>query len=408
MNADLTQLREQLAARVGGSGGPAVQAALASVPRHLFLPGVPPEEAYQDEAIVTRRDAAGMAVSSSSQPAMMAIMLAQLHLAAGHRVLEIGAGTGYNAALISEITGPSGQVVSVDIDPEVAQEARDHLAAAGYPDVTVLAADGAGGAGGHAPYDRLIATVGVADLSPAWLSQVAPDGRIVVPLDVRGAQLSVAFERAADGHWASRSVAPCGFMRMRGAQADPTKVTQLEPGLWLALPDKREAAPVPSVTDPPSATMGTGVSADGPAVSWGLRLWLAVHEMRACQLTEEPRPGREPWLPRPLFESRSIQVSYGIMDDAGGIAILTRDAGGELVAEGHGQSGAALAADLAEQVRAWHASGARGTEGLHVDAYPRSLAAEPVTDGIIIERPSTRFAVYHTGGAIPPDPLDLT
>lgn len=397
MPADLTQLREQLAARVGGSGAPAVQAALARVPRHLFLPGVPPAEAYQDEAIVTRRDAAGMPVSSSSQPAIMAIMLAQLGLSPGHRVLEIGAGTGYNAALISEITRPSGRVVSVDIDPEVAQEARDHLAAAGYPDVTVLAADGAGGAGRHAPFDRLIATVGVADLSPAWLSQVTPDGRIVVPLDVRGAQLSVAFERAADGHWASRSVAPCGFMRMRGAQADPTRVTQLDAGLWLALPEEREVAPLPPLADPPPAAERTGVSPAGPDVSWGLRLWLAVHEARACQLTEEVRPGRPPRLPRPLFQSRSTQFSYGIVDDAGGLAILSRDAGGELIAEGHGDSGAALAADLAGHVRAWHASGGRGTEGLHVDAYPRPAAglAEPVTDGTVIERPSTRFVVYH-------------
>jgi len=397
MPADLTQLREQLAARVGGGSGTAVHAALASVPRHLFLPGVPPAEAYQDEAIVTRRDAAGMAVSSSSQPAMMAIMLAQLGLSPGHRVLEIGAGTGYNAALISEITGPSGHVVSVDIDPEIAQEARDHLAAAGYPDVTVLAADGADGDASHAPFDRVIATVGVADLSPAWLSQLTPDGRIVVPLDVRGTQLSVAFERAADGRWASLSIAPCGFMRMRGSQADPARVTQLGSGLWLALPEEREVAAVPSVADPPSATEATGVSPTGPDVSWGLRLWLAVHEARACQLTEETRPGRQPRLPRPLFHSRSVQFSYGIVDDAGGIAILTRDAGGELVAEGHGESGTALAADLAEHVRAWHASGGRGTEGLHVDAYPRPAAdlAAPVPDGMVIERPSTRFVVYH-------------
>lgn len=397
MPADLTQLREQLAARVGGNCGPAVQAALARVPRHLFLPGVPPAEAYQDEAIVTRRDAAGMAVSSSSQPAIMAIMLAQLGLSPGHRVLEIGAGTGYNAALISEITGPSGHVVSVDIDPEIAQEARDHLATAGYPDVTVLAADGADGAASHGPFDRLIATVGVADLSPAWLSQITPEARIVVPLDVRGTQLSVAFERAADGHWASTTIAPCGFMRMRGSQADPTRVTQLGPGLWLALPEEREVAPVASVSDPPSASEGTGASPTGPDASWGLRLWLAIHEARACQLTEEIRPGSLPRLPRPPFHGRSVQLSYGIVDDAGGIAILTRDAGGELVAEGHGESGAALAADLAEHVRAWHASGDRRTGDLHVDAYPRRAAAlaQPVPDGTVIERPSTRFVVYH-------------
>src|SRR5580693_5696557 len=110
-----------------------IAAALRDVPRHLFLPHLPPEEAYLDDAIVTKRDADGQAISSSSQPAIMAIMLDQLDLSPGQRVLEIGAGTGYNAALMSHIVGPSGTVVSVDIDSDVAGQARDHLASAGYP-----------------------------------------------------------------------------------------------------------------------------------------------------------------------------------------------------------------------------------------------------------------------------------
>ena len=75
------------------------------MPRHLFLPHLPPQDAYLDDAIVTKRDAAGQPISSSSQPTIMAIMLYQLALAPGQRVLEIGAGTGYNAALMSHITG---------------------------------------------------------------------------------------------------------------------------------------------------------------------------------------------------------------------------------------------------------------------------------------------------------------
>ena len=77
-----------------------IAAALRDVPRHLFLPHLPPEDAYLDDAIVTKRDADGQPISSSSQPAIMAIMLDQLTLAPGQRVLEIGAGTGYNAALM--------------------------------------------------------------------------------------------------------------------------------------------------------------------------------------------------------------------------------------------------------------------------------------------------------------------
>ena len=143
MAADLARLRERLADQVVAAnriGSERVAAALHDVPRHLFLPGQRPEAAYRDDAIVTKRDEAGQPISSSSQPAIMAIMLDQLDLAPGQRVLEIGAGTGYNAALISHMVGPSGQVTSVDIDPELVATAREHLARAEFGDVTVACA----------------------------------------------------------------------------------------------------------------------------------------------------------------------------------------------------------------------------------------------------------------------------
>src|SRR5438552_15676533 len=136
----LAGLRERLVDEVlqaSGIGDERIAAALRDVPRHLFLPHLPPADAYLDDAIVTKRDADGQPISSSSQPAIMAIMLDQLTLAPGQRVLEIGAGTGYNAALMRHIVGPSGTVVSLDIAADVADRAREHLAPAGYPDVTV-------------------------------------------------------------------------------------------------------------------------------------------------------------------------------------------------------------------------------------------------------------------------------
>ncbi len=110
-----TELRQ----RGGRALSRSVQEAFARVPRHVFVPEVEPAAAYRDEAFVIKCGPDGLPVSSSSQPAMMAIMLDQLGLRPGHRVLEIGTGSGYNAAVMSAVVGPDGQVVSVDIDPEL-------------------------------------------------------------------------------------------------------------------------------------------------------------------------------------------------------------------------------------------------------------------------------------------------
>src|SRR5205807_917301 len=118
-----------------------IEAAFRAVPRHLFLPDIEPEKVYCDDAIVTKC-ADGMVVSSSSQPSLMAIMLEQLQLEPGHRVLEIGAGTGYNAALMAHIVGKRGQIITVDIDEDIVENARAHLQAAGYEQVQVICADG--------------------------------------------------------------------------------------------------------------------------------------------------------------------------------------------------------------------------------------------------------------------------
>src|ERR1700685_4544369 len=97
-----------------------VETAMRSVPRHPFVPGVPAESAYApDHAVVTRRDPAGTALSSASAPGVVAAMLEQRDVQPGDRILEIGAGTGYNAALLAELAGPAGHVVTVDIDQDV-------------------------------------------------------------------------------------------------------------------------------------------------------------------------------------------------------------------------------------------------------------------------------------------------
>lgn len=123
------KLADQLLA--SGRADAAVEAAFRGVPRHTFLPEMDPVEAYQDRAVVIKSDSEGLPVSASTQPTMMAVMLSQLGLAAGHRVLEIGTGTGYNAALIARIVGDQKSVVTIDVVPDLIGQARVNLTAAG-------------------------------------------------------------------------------------------------------------------------------------------------------------------------------------------------------------------------------------------------------------------------------------
>jgi protein-L-isoaspartate(D-aspartate) O-methyltransferase len=164
---------------------PQVEAAFRAVPRHVFLPGVALDEVYSDRPIITKR-LDGIPVSSSSQPSAMAIMLEQLGLEPGHRVLEVGAGTGYNAALMAHIVGDEGQVITVDIDEDIVESAREHLAAADLDRVEVVCGDGGLGYPVAAPYDRIILTVGAWDIVPAWWEQLKPNGLILVPLWIKG------------------------------------------------------------------------------------------------------------------------------------------------------------------------------------------------------------------------------
>ncbi|PZG15769.1 methyltransferase, FxLD system [Nonomuraea aridisoli] len=353
-----------------------VAEAMLAVPRHLFVPGVDPEHAYRDQPIVTKRDAAGLPVSSSSQPLIMAVMLDQLGVEPGHRVLEIGAGTGYNAALLAHLTGPGGHVVSLDIDADTVEQARRHLSAAGCAQVEVVCADGAGGHPAGAPYDRLIATVGVWDLEPAWLDQLRPEGRLVVPLDLRGVQVSAAMERA-DDHWVSRSVTPCGFMRMRGAAAGPevVKMVREEPYLSLVLPTEREIGDVAAAIDAEPRVIVVREEEHGSVYDLhvGVSLWLAVHEPRWCTVAGKL--------------GRGYGGTAGIVEgDA--VALLALE-DGALLARGHGPGGDRLAADLAAHVRAWDAAGRPGVGDLRVEAHRGLVRGRPV----VIEKRHTTLVL---------------
>ena len=191
-----------------------VRQAFGKVPRHLFVPRVDIVTAYSDQPVFIRWDA-GIPISSSSQPRMMAIMIEQLGLEPGHRVLEIGAGTGYNAAILADIVGESGSIITVDIDQDIVDEAAGNLSKTGCDNVKCICGDGLEGFYKDQPYDRIIVTVGAFDISPHWVDQLKDGGIMVVPLWFKGFSLSVALEKR-DGELKGLSVSPCLFIPIRG------------------------------------------------------------------------------------------------------------------------------------------------------------------------------------------------
>ncbi|HYZ36342.1 MAG TPA: methyltransferase domain-containing protein, partial [Pseudonocardiaceae bacterium] len=223
-----------------------------------------------------------------SQPRVMAVMLEQLQVHEGQRVLEIGTGTGYNAALLADLVGETGQVTTVDIDNDLVEQARRHLAAAHVTGVNVVCADGAGGWSAGAPYDRIMLTVGAWDVAPAWVNQLTTDGRLVLPLSLRGVQRCVAFQRTGE-YLTSVSVAPCGFMPLRGQMTSPQSIIPLgdQPGLFLQWEDQRtlDTAALSTALCAPAELLATGIRVSASEVFDGLALWLALHQPDLGQLS---------------------------------------------------------------------------------------------------------------------------
>lgn len=373
-----------------------VQDAFASVPRHLFVPEVGEANAYRDEAFVLKCGPDGVPVSSSSQPAMMAIMLEQLELEPGHRVLEIGTGSGYNAAVMAMVTGPGGSVTTVDIDAELVTRARASLAAAGFDAVRVICADGGFGAPDQAPFDRVIVTAGAWDIAPAWLDQLTREGRLALPLSVCGLELSVALERY-DGCWVSRSACRCGFVGMLGAFARPQLALRLD-GPDVLVVQVADDVPVDadavrSALAGPFTDVGTGLRIGDSAELSDLDMWLTLTEPDLCRLSVL-RPAAR--MPGELLPMGGIATN---VTDARAVGVAALVPGGSSLSRhgvrvrGYGPGGEVLAGYLAGRAMTWAELGRPRADEVELRVRKRTgpPAEEPGT--VVLERPSVRIAV---------------
>ncbi|WP_306209555.1 methyltransferase, FxLD system [Actinoplanes sp. RD1] len=333
---------------------PTVEAAFRAVERHRFLPDVPLEVAYGRKPVVTQRADDGTSTSSASSPNLVATMLEQLGARDTQKVLEVGAATGINAALLAHLVGDGGTVVTIEFDPDLAAGAARHLTDAGYTQVHVIAGDGALGHADLGPYDRIIVTAEAWDIPPAWWDQLAADGRIVVPLRLHGSGLtrSLALDLTEPGLLTSTSAVVCGFVPMRGTTEHADQHIPLADDVMMHVDagDLPDSTALAGALTQPRHEVWTGIEVRHDEPAEHLDLWLLTNTAdRFGRLTVTPtarQAGIDP----------ALRWGGAALYDTGTVAyLITRDVNDDVVELGVAASGpdagklATAAVDLLHQ-----------------------------------------------------------
>jgi protein-L-isoaspartate(D-aspartate) O-methyltransferase len=194
-----------------------VLAAFRAVPRAEFVPPAAAGQAYVDVPI---RIPHGQV---TTQPSLIAAMVAALELSGSERVLEVGTGLGFQTAILAML---ARQVVSIERFPALAAEARANLAAAGLSQVTVVVGDGILGVPEHAPYQAIVVAAASPRIPPPLVEQLAPGGRLVHPVGPGGHEQVTAFHQEADRLVADARLTPARFVPLVGIHGVSTR----EPG----------------------------------------------------------------------------------------------------------------------------------------------------------------------------------
>jgi protein-L-isoaspartate(D-aspartate) O-methyltransferase len=209
--ADVERMEFQLALRRRGISDQAVLRAMDEVPREYFVTPELIESAYADQALPI---ACGQTIS---QPFVVAYMTEQLEVEPAHRVLEIGTGSGYQAAVLSRL---AGEVVSVERYRTLAEAARTRIETLGYTNVTVVVGDGMDGAPDFAPFDRILVTAAAEEIPEALTAQLADGGKMVLPVGPRDdTQYIVKLDRQSSGRLVRDNLIAVRFVPLLPGQA---------------------------------------------------------------------------------------------------------------------------------------------------------------------------------------------
>ena len=193
-----------------------VEEALLQVPRHLFLPEDVRSHAYRDTPLPIGD---GQTVSA---PHMVAVMAEALDLREGQKVLEIGAGSGYNAAVMAELVGPRGRVITLERHPSLAEKAAQVLREAGYSNVQVVVGDGSLGYPEEAPYDRISVTCGAPRVPGPLAEQLRDGGLMVIPVGGLEYQ-SLLRVRKLGGRTTTEDLGSVVFVPLIGEKGHPSQ-----------------------------------------------------------------------------------------------------------------------------------------------------------------------------------------
>lgn len=204
-HARLSMVEQQIVRR--GIVDPAVLQAMRDVPREAFVPSRLRRRAHDDTALPI---AAGQTIS---QPYVVALMAAAAAIRPGSTVLEIGTGSGYAAAVLSQI---AGHVVTVERIVALASRARTRLHQLGYNNVEVIAGDGVDGHAPMAPYDAILAAAGALQIPQAWKDQLAIGGRLIAPIGPHGDQQLVKLVRTGEADFVETTLVAVRFVPLLG------------------------------------------------------------------------------------------------------------------------------------------------------------------------------------------------
>lgn len=183
--------------------------AMLKLPRHLFVQEAMASQAYNDTSLPIGEK------QTISQPYMVAIMTELLELSGNERVLEIGTGSGYQAALLSHL---ARRVYTIERIPSLASRARKLFDSLGLTNISMKIDDGSVGWASEAPFDAIIVTAGAPEIPRALVGQLSPEGRLLVPVGDQDSQLLTLVRKSADGDFTVEKSTPCRFVKLIGSE----------------------------------------------------------------------------------------------------------------------------------------------------------------------------------------------